>query len=120
MITSEDERTNIDSEHSFKDSNINPENNEVNLPTRKRSIWDCLDAITQIPQTEENGQSDSVRYEVKTMVNNEVTNYLNSGCIKRTDDPLKWWGKNARDYPNLAEMVMKYFSAPAISIYSEW
>jgi len=52
------------------------------------------------------------------MVNNEVTNYLNSGCIK-TDDPLKWWEKNARYYPNLAEMVMKYLSAPATSVYSE-
>jgi len=121
MITLEDEKTNTDTENSPEDPNLNTENNEVNLPTKKRSIWDCLDAIviTQIPQTEENGQSDGIRNEVKTMVNNEVTNYLNSGCIKRTDDPLKWWEKNARDYPNLAEMVMKYLSAPATSVYSE-
>jgi len=54
MITSEDERINTDTENSPEDSNLNTENNEVNLPTKKRSIWDCLDAITQIPQTEEN------------------------------------------------------------------
>lgn len=70
MITLEDEKTNTDTENSeyLNISNTSPENNGVNLPTKKGSIWDCLGEITQ---TEENGQSD-VRSEVKTMVNNEV------------------------------------------------
>ena len=59
--------------------------------------------------TEDGMSCDSVTME-------ELGNYLESGVVASSEDPLLWWKKNESTYPRLAGLARKYLCIPANAI----
>lgn len=49
----------------------------------------------------------------------ELDRYLAVDYLKRDEDPLLWWEKNALFFPNLSKIVKQKFHIPATSVASE-
>lgn len=49
----------------------------------------------------------------------EIAGYLRQTNIPRQVSPLEWWKFRQKDYPRLADVATRYFSAPSTSVPSE-
>jgi hypothetical protein len=52
-------------------------------------------------------------------IHREITEYIDSPVIPRTECPLRWWAANASKYKTLAILARGFLSIPATQVKSE-
>lgn len=102
---SENRTSNLGSESAVQDlEERTPEDNKMSM------IWSSFDK--KASQFVPSGTRRS-----KAIV--EVDRYLEEPLLKRSENPLEWWRKNAYNYPHLSELVKLKFGTVATSVPCE-
>jgi len=73
---------------------------------------DVLDTILGVPPPTSSASAAS-------LVDAELSTYLQADVISRAESSTKWWAANAAKYPLLAAEAKLYLSAPPTSVASE-
>lgn len=77
-------------------------------PSKRAKLSDEVDDFFSVSQTTE-----------KPSLSNEIAQYKVSPGIPRNECPLKWWSKEERNMPSLANLAKKYLCIPATSVAAE-
>jgi len=91
-----------------------PANSPQPPPAKKARAGplDVLDAILGTPAPTSSASAAS-------LVDAELSAYLQGDVIGRAESPTEWWAANAAKYPLLAAEAKRYLSAPPTSVASE-
>lgn len=101
-------------ESTSSEKNVTP-NATSEEGTTCNDLWQCFNelATQKTSRTPTDDNADNL------IILREIQQYLQMPSLKRQEDPLLWWEKNQTCFPSLKNMVKKYLSAPATSVYSE-
>ncbi|XP_028324388.1 zinc finger BED domain-containing protein 4-like [Gouania willdenowi] len=79
----------------------------IEQPTNNGELWQLLDET--IRKTKSSSS-------IVAGASIEVDCFLAEANIKRTEDPLEWWNKSKKQYPNLYKLALTYLCSPASSV----
>ncbi|XP_050309320.1 zinc finger BED domain-containing protein 4-like [Anthonomus grandis grandis] len=93
----------------YLENNLSDKTSEE-VGSSQSKLWQCFDKIAA---------SSATKTPNKNSIKDEFEMYLSLPLINRTENPTTWWKDRKTVFPKLLQILLKFLTAPASSVYSE-